>query len=460
MSLLIYNTLTRTKEPFTPIDPSNVRMYVCGPTVYNYVHVGNARPAVVFDLLYRLLKRSYPNVTYARNLTDVDDKINQAAAKNGESISVLAGRFAQAYREDMAQLNVLAPDLEPKATDNIDAMLNMIQRLLDAGNAYEADGHVLFAVSTFADYGKLSGRQIGDMRAGARVAVEDYKRDAGDFVLWKPSKEGEPAWPSPWGDGRPGWHLECSAMIERHLGKSIDIHGGGQDLVFPHHENEIAQSCCANPHEPYVRYWMHNGYLTIDKQKMAKSAGNFVTVREALTQYPGEVIRYALLSAHYRGPLEWTAETLTQAQAAMDRCYQALRPHAELEPVAAEPDAAVLDALHNDLNTPVALARLHELVGELNRAQDDSTRSEILGVLLASAELMGLLAQDAEAWFQADSGDGLQAEQIDALVKQRQEAKAGRDFARADAIREQLAEQGIVLEDSADGTRWRRAESN
>lgn len=457
MTLNVYNTLSRRKEPFEPIDPHCVRMYVCGPTVYNYVHVGNARPAVVFDVLYRVLRRHYPRVVYARNITDVDDKINAAAAKNNESIGELSSRFTEAYRQDMALLNVLAPDIEPRATENIEAMIDMVQRLLQRGHAYEAEGHVLFAVSTHEGYGKLSGRNLGEMRAGARVAVEDYKRDPADFVLWKPSKPGEPAWPSPWGDGRPGWHLECSAMIERHLGATIDIHGGGQDLVFPHHENEIAQSCCANPGEQYVRYWMHNGYLTLDGEKMAKSVGNFFTVREVLEKYPGEVIRYALLSGHYRGPLEWSEETLKQAQAAMDRCYQALRTTQHIRPMdSAQADAAVLAALDNDLNTPLALSRLHELVGEINRGGDEAQLAEKLGVLLASAEMLGLLAEDAENWFQRAGGDDVDAAEIDALVQQRSQAKAARDFAKADAIRDELQARGIVLEDGPDGTRWRR----
>ncbi|UWN50910.1 Cysteine--tRNA ligase [Alcanivorax sp. ALC70] len=321
--LKLHNTLTGTKDDFVPLDPNRVTLYVCGPTVYNYVHIGNARPVVVFDVLYRLLARLYPEVVYARNITDIDDKIIKACAETGESMDALTGRFTTAFREDMAALGTLEPTITPLATDHIADMIAMIETLIAKGHAYESQGHVLFAVESMPDYGKLSGRNLEDMLAGARVEVADYKRHPGDFVLWKPSDADQPGWDSPWGRGRPGWHIECSAMIHKHLGDVIDIHGGGQDLIFPHHENEIAQGCCAHGTE-YVRYWMHNGYINIDGEKMSKSLGNFRLVRELLKEYPGEVLRFALLSSHYRSPLNFSAELLEQAERSLDSLYYAL----------------------------------------------------------------------------------------------------------------------------------------
>lgn len=460
MALYIHNTLTRQKEEFVPIDPNRITMYVCGPTVYNYVHIGNARPAVVFDVMFRLLQKLYPNVVYARNITDVDDKIMNAAVEEGVSIEEITQRYTEAYHQDMHNLGVLEPTIEPFATGHIEPMQNMIQHLIDNGHAYESEGNVMFNVPSMEDYGKLSGRNLEEMLAGARVEVADYKKDSTDFVLWKPSSDDQPGWDSPWGRGRPGWHLECSAMIETHLGDVIDIHGGGQDLIFPHHENEIAQGRCAHGTDGYVNYWMHNGYLTIDGEKMSKSLGNFLTIHEALKHAPGESLRYALLSAQYRQPLDWSEETLKQAKASIDRLYNALRQVNDIESVAenTEPPAEILNALQDDLNTPIALAHLHELATQLNKAEDNDIKARLKSALLAGGAILGILTQNPEDWFrwQADAATGLSDDAIDKLVAERREARANRDFQRADEIRDQLTEAGIELEDGAEGTRWRR----
>src|SRR5215469_9221119 len=404
MSLILHNTMTRRKEEFRPIDPQNVRMYVCGPTVYDFAHIGNARPVVVFDVLFRLLRRIYgeAHVTYARNITDVEDKINAAAKERGESIRALTERTAKAYHEDMAALGALRPTIEPRATEHIAQMIAMIATLIADGHAYEAEGHVLFSIASMPEYGRLSGRSLDEMRAGARVEVAPYKRDPGDFVLWKPSSPDLPGWESPWGRGRPGWHIECSAMSEAHLGETFDIHGGGLDLIFPHHENEIAQSVCAHDGRPFVRYWVHNGFLSVDSAKMSKSLGNFLTVRELLDEAPGEAIRLALLSAHYRDPLDWTSERLRQARQTLDRCYRALTlprdPIFERFGEAAEALRPVREALEDDLNTPLALTRLHELVGAINRTSSDAERSALQRALEQGGELMGLLGQDPITW--------------------------------------------------------------
>ena len=458
MTLKIYNTHSGKKEIFTPIHEDTVKMYVCGPTVYNRVHIGNARPVVVFDTLYRVLKSLYSDVTYVRNITDIDDKIMKAAADEGKDISELSARYAQAYAEDMAALNNLKPDIVPYATQHLKEMKEMIKRLIDSGNAYEAEGHVLFAVQTMADYGKLSNRSLEDMLAGARVEVASYKKYAGDFVLWKPSSDSEPGWESPWGRGRPGWHLECSAMIEKHLGETIDIHGGGRDLVFPHHENEIAQSQCSHGGKQFVRYWMHNGYVNIDGEKMSKSLGNFRMVNELLTEYPGELLRFALLSAHYRSDVNFNVDMLESNWGVLDSLYGALRDTQSVE--AAEvslADSAFLAALHDDLNTPLAVSELHQLARDLNKA-GSKEKAVCKGKLLAAGAMLGVLQGDAEQWFkQARGGEsGLSEEQIDALIAERAEAKKSRDFARADQIRDELQDAGVVLEDSADGTKWRR----
>ncbi len=457
VALTLYNTLTRRKEPFVPADPGRVTMYVCGPTVYSFPHIGNARPAVVFDVLARLLRRRYPLV-YARNITDVDDKINAAARAAGCSIGEIAARFTAVYHEDMAALGVLAPDMEPAATAHIGDMIGMIEKLIDAGHAYAAEGHVLFRVTSFPGYGQLSRRGQRELLAGARVEVAPYKESPGDFVLWKPSPAEMPGWDSPWGRGRPGWHIECSAMSARHLGQTIDIHGGGNDLIFPHHENEIAQSTCAHHGTPFCRYWVHNGFLNVDHSKMSKSLGNIVRVRDLLAQAPGEAIRLALLSAHYRQPLDWTAEVLAQARRNLDRLYGTLRDIAGWRDTWREtqPDPVFLAALDDDLNTPRALAALFDLSRDANRSEDPAERRQIAARLRASAEIMGLLAADPEAWFTQEVAASLSNADVERLITERREARTRKDFAAADRIRGELTDAGISIEDGPDGTRWRR----
>ncbi len=452
-SLTLYNTATRQKETFQPEDPEHVKMYVCGPTVYNYIHIGNARPAVVFDVVFRLLQALYPKVSYARNITDVDDKIINAAQELGLSIDAITGRFSDEYLADMVSLGNLEPSMTPRATEHIQDMINMVERLLQKGHAYESQGHVLFDVKSMPDYGRLSNRDMDEMLAGARVDVADYKRYAGDFVLWKPAASGEVGWSSPWGHGRPGWHLECSAMIERHLGDTIDIHGGGRDLIFPHHENEVAQSCCAHDGKTFVRYWMHNGYINIDGEKMAKSAGNFRTVRELLDHFPGEVLRFTLLNAHYRSELDFSLETLSQAKGSLDTLYGFLREATAIDTVEVDiSDSAFMQALLDDVNTPLAISELYQWAKQLGRdSQADKVQAK--SQLLAAGKLLGLLQGDADAWFQGGSDDSAE---IDALVEERNAAKRDKNFARADEIRAQLLARGIVLEDSREGTKWRR----
>ncbi len=455
--LQLYNTASRSKQPFQPQSAERVTMYVCGPTVYNRVHIGNARPAVVFDTLYRLLRQRYGRVDYARNITDIDDKIIQAAAANNETTAALTARYTQAYFDDMAALNNLPPPIVPLATEHLAEMIALVEQLIASGHAYVAEGHALFSVESMADYGALSGRSLDEMLAGARVEVASYKRHPGDFVLWKPSTVEQPGWDSPWGRGRPGWHLECSAMIEKHLGTTIDIHGGGQDLIFPHHENEIAQSCCAHAGEPLARFWLHNGFINIDGEKMSKSLGNFKTVDELLTLYRGEVLRYALLAAHYRSEANFSGDLLEQAQSSLDSLYTALRSATDIvaAPVAVEGSAGYA-ALCDDLNTPAALGELHRLARLLNSSADQA-KPAIKAELLALAELLGLLANDPEQWFTAARDEGaITAEQIEVLIAERAAAKQGREFARADEIREQLLAAGVVLEDSRAGTSWRR----
>jgi cysteinyl-tRNA synthetase len=454
--LWLTNTFGGDKQRFEPRDPNCVTMYVCGPTVYNLAHIGNARPVVVFDTLYRVLKSLYPQVRYARNITDIDDKIMAAAEATNTSIEAVSHEFTVKYREDMSALNALSPDLEPHATDNIGPMLDLTQRLIDNGHAYVAQQHVLFRVESMEGYGQLSGRQLDDMLAGARVDVADYKQHPGDFVLWKPSLESEPGWDSPWGRGRPGWHLECSAMIRAHLGDGIDIHGGGRDLIFPHHENERAQSCCAYG-GAFVRYWLHNAYVDMDGEKMSKSLGNVRSVRELLAHYPGEVLRFALLSAHYRSPLNFSSQLLDNARTALDSFYTALRLAGDVTPEAQDILASpVFSALLDDLNTAEAIAALHSLAKALNKAEPEA-RAAAKGALLAGGQILGLLQHDPEAWFQSPSADGLTTSEIEGLITERHQAKANKDYARADAIRQQLSDANITLEDGPDGTTWRRA---
>ena len=430
----LHDTLAREKRDFVPADPKRITMYVCGPTVYGRAHIGNARPAVVFDTLARLIRHEFgpDSLVYARNVTDVDDKIIASAAEEGVDPSVITERYERFYLEDMGALGVNPPDIAPHCTREIPQMVAMIGRLIEAGNAYEAEGHVLFSVPSDADYGELSRRDRDAMIAGARVEVAPYKRDPADFVLWKPSAEDVIGWDSPWGRGRPGWHVECSAMIERHLGETIDIHGGGLDLIFPHHENEIAQSRCAHGGAPLARYWVHNGFVDMGAEKMSKSLGNIITPEELLKTHKGETLRLALLSAHYRQPLPWTEALIDQAKATLDGLY---RKAGDAEP--GEVDAGVLDALRDDLNTPLALSRLAQLEG---------------GALKASAQLLGLLSSSSAEWFQGE-GD---ASAIEDRIAARTEAKKNRDFATADRIRDELKAEGIVLEDGPGGTTWRR----
>ncbi len=457
VSLRVYNTKTRQKEEFQPLIPDTVTMYVCGPTVYNYVHIGNARPVVVFDTLFRVLNNLYSKVTYARNITDIDDKIMQGAAQAGQSIAEFTEIYAQAYQEDMAALNNLVPTIVPKATDHLPNMVELIEQLIAKGHAYAAEGHVLFAVQTMEDYGKLSNRSLEDMLDGARVEVAPYKKYAGDFVLWKPSLDDEPGWDSPWGRGRPGWHLECSAMVKAHLGETIDIHGGGRDLVFPHHENEVAQSQCAHGGKEYVRYWMHNGFVNIEGEKMSKSLGNFRTVRDLLGSHKGEAIRFALLTAQYRSEIDFSADLLHQSKATLDSFYGTLRDCADIETVDIDiSESAGYKALLDDLNTPVAISELHALAKMLNKGCDNA--AAVKSEFLQLAEFMGLLQQLPEAWFKESVGeDGLSNEEIEALIAERKQAKIDKNYARGDEIRELLKSNGIVLEDSKQGTQWRRS---
>jgi cysteinyl-tRNA synthetase len=452
------NTLGGAIEPFEPLDPKRVRMYVCGPTVYDYAHIGNARPAVVFDVLFRLLRRVYgaDAVVYVRNITDVDDKIMARARETGEPIDAITARTTAAYHADMAALGCLAPTHEPRATAHIGEMIRMIEALIAAGHAYFAEGHVLFDVATDPKYGCLSRRSLDEMIAGARVEVAPYKRSPQDFVLWKPSTGDQPGWASPWGRGRPGWHIECSAMSGKLLGETFDIHGGGQDLIFPHHENEIAQSTCAHGGRPFVRYWLHNGFLMTEGEKMSKSLGNFYTVHDLLGEFPGEAIRLTLLQTHYRQPLDFTKAGVERAKRTLDRFYLALRDAPLMGEDAAEgDDLSVLEALADDLNTPLALARLHETLNDLNRAESATERARFGRRLKAGGLLLGLLQAAPEAWLAA--AHELDAALIEAKLAARAAARRAKDFKTADAIRAELSEAGVIIEDRPDGTRWRRA---
>ena len=463
MELKLYNSLTRDKQVFEPIDPERITMYACGPTVYNFVHIGNARPAVVFDTVYRVLRSLYPRVIYARNITDIDDKIINKANELSQDINFITKKYSEAYFDDMLALNTLTPDQIPYATDHIPEMIEMVQTLIDKGHAYAADsqieadkGHVLFSVTSMPSYGQLSNRNIDEQEAGARVEVAGYKKYAGDFVLWKPSADSEPGWDSPWGRGRPGWHLECSAMIKKHLGDTIDIHAGGHDLIFPHHENEIAQSCCANDGKALANFWMHNGFINIDGEKMSKSLGNFRLVNDLLKQYPGEVLRYVILSSHYRSEQNFSKELLDSAWRTLDSLYGFIR--------CVEPQKSVLNpsgdgykALLDDINTPVAISELYRLAKAVNQASGDN-QAALMSELKGLADILGLLQQDPEQWFtQARADDQLSAEQIEQLIAARQQAKKDRDFAKADEIRQQLLDGGVILEDSREGTKWRRS---
>jgi cysteinyl-tRNA synthetase len=451
-TLRLHNTLTRSKDAFVPLDPAHIRVYACGPTVYDRIHVGNARPIVVFDVLVRLLRRLYPKVTYVRNITDVDDKIITRAGERGIGIDRLCADTIACFHDDVAALGALPPDHEPRATEFIDDMIAMIQTLIEGGFAYAAEGHVLFSVASMPAYGALSGRSMEDMIAGARVEVAPYKRDPADFVLWKPSSDDQPGWENPFSDtlGRPGWHIECSAMAKHYLGPTFDIHAGGLDLVFPHHENEIAQSCCAHDTEIMAAYWLHNGYVTMGEEKMSKSIGNILAAHEAIAEHRGETVRTALLAAHYRAPVALSDDALAEARNVLDRLYRAVGD------VAADDDAvddAFLGALADDLNTPSAMARLHELAGDANRGDSGAAVA-----LKSSAGLLGLLEKTAGDWARGDTGTGdLDDAAIEAAIEARKQARANRDFAAADAIRDDLAANGILLEDGPAGTVWRRS---
>ncbi|MBC8337472.1 MAG: cysteine--tRNA ligase [Alphaproteobacteria bacterium] len=466
MTLKIHDTLRRKKVDFEPRDEANVRLYVCGPTVYDLAHIGNARPVVVFDVLSRLLRRLYPKVTYVRNITDVDDKINAAAKESGETIQVITERTTKIFHQDMAALGALDPDHEPRATEHIEGMIALIEKLLKSGNAYEAEGHVLFDVPSMPDYGRLSKLNRDELVAGARVEVAPYKRDPADFILWKPSTDDLPGWDSPWGRGRPGWHLECSVMSEKFLGPEFDIHGGGQDLIFPHHENEIAQSTCTGD-AGFAKYWMHNGYLMAEGEKMSKSLGNFYTVHDLLDEFPGEAIRLALLKTHYRQPLDFTKSGLASAKAELDRFYTAIRISRQFTTtrVVDVPEEIVIE-LCDDLDTPMALRRLHDITSDLNNSTAPDTEKDLdrismlAGNLLAGCSLLGLLQQDPKDWFKwqpaSAAEGGLDDDAIDALITERNTARADKDFARSDEIRDQLAADGVLLEDGPDGTTWKR----
>jgi len=456
--LQFYDSLAREMRQFVPGDETRVTMYVCGPTVYNHAHIGNFRAAVVFDLLFRLLRRRYGEsaVIYARNFTDIDDKIIKASQEMGEPIAEITKKYARIYSEELAAFNCLEPTLTPMATGHIAEMISLTERLVSLGFAYAAEGHVLFSVTKFEGYGKLSGADADERLAGARVEIAPYKKDAADFVLWKPSKENEPGWESPWGRGRPGWHLECSAMIEKALGETIDIHGGGQDLRFPHHENEIAQSSCAHSGAPLARYWLHNGFLRMGADKMSKSLGNVALPRDLLKKHHGETLRFALLSAHYRQPLEWTDALIEQSKKQLDKFY---RLFAETKPAeTVDIPESVIIALEDDMNTPEAIAGLHEL-RDIAVQLEGAPRARAAARLKAAGELMGLFSEEPEAWFKWEPSaqeDGLSADDIERLLAERAAARKAKDFANSDRIRDDLAAQGIIIEDGPSGATWRR----
>lgn len=456
VEIYLHNTLKRQKELFKPIDCSNVRMYVCGPTVYDRAHLGNGKTPVSYDVLYRLLCYVYgqEHVTYVSNITDVDDKILKKHQDTGKSIREITEETYTWYIEDMNKLGNLEPNMRPRATEYINEMIEIVKRLIDNGHAYEADGQVLFNVESMPDYGMLSGRSMNDMLAGARIEVADYKNNPADFILWKPSDADQPGWDSPWGYGRPGWHLECSAMSSKLLGNDFDIHGGGSDLIFPHHENECAQSCCAFKGSKFANYWVHAGMLMVDGVKMSKSLGNFYTLDEVLAKAPAEALRLLFLTTHYHQPFNFTFDGLQQAKLTLDKFYNALLKNADVKIENVEPDARLIEALADDLNTPLALSFLHENVNNLNKAESEEDKIKYKSELLANAKMLGLLYNDAQAWFK---GEGSEDEaNIEALIQARVEAKTNKNWAEADRIRNELKEQGIMLEDSPSGTTWKR----
>lgn len=455
--MYLHNTLRRRKEKFEPIDANNVRMYVCGPTVYDRAHLGNAKSAVVFDVLNRVLRQVYgdSHVTYVSNITDIDDKILNKHQETGKPIEEITKETYQWYLDDMHALNVKDPDYRPRATEFVNEMIELVEELLKNGHAYEAEGHVLFSVDSMPNYGYLSGRSMKEMLAGARIEVADYKKNPADFILWKPSEEGQPGWNSPWGYGRPGWHLECSAMSSKYLGNSFDIHGGGSDLIFPHHENECAQSMCAHPNDTFARYWVHAGMLMVDGVKMSKSLGNFYTVNQLISEYPAEALRLLFISTHYHQPFNFTFDGLKQAKAVLDKFYNALQKVSSVKIDQLQADERVVEALCDDLNTPLALSYLHEIVNNLNKAETEEDKQKYKSLLLGSADVMGLLYQDADAWFK-QGANTIAEDEIERLIGERAEAKKSKNYARADEIRNQLKEAGIVLEDTPAGTTWKK----
>ena len=452
MSLNLYDTFSNSKKKFEPIDPKNIRMYVCGPTVYDYPHVGNARPVIVFDILFRILQNLYgtEHVTYVRNITDVDDKIINASQENNEDINELTSRTINYFHADAKYIGAMEPSFEPRATDHIAEMINIIETLIEKNYAYVAENNVLFSSTKFSKYGSLSGKNLEEMIAGSRVDVESYKQEASDFILWKPSRDNEPGWDSPWGKGRPGWHIECSAMSEKLLGKTFDIHGGGQDLIFPHHENEIAQSECANG-EKFANYWVHNGFVTVEGNKMAKSDGNFVTVNELKEKYQGEVIRFTMILTHYRQPLNWTNDNLQESKKTLDKWYQYFSEVDFKPDLSVKIDENVMNALNDDMNTPQAIAELHKLFKNCKSDDQDS-----LNQFLISAQFLGLMNDEPSQWLSwGKENISVDQNKIESLITQRNTARANKDFAEADRIRDELENLGIVLEDKGTETTWK-----
>ena len=451
MALHLYDTFNKSKRLFEPIDPSNVRMYVCGPTVYDYPHVGNARPVIVFDILFRVLQHLYgeKKVTYVRNITDVDDKIIATAKENNEEVSNLTERMIGYFNDDSNYVGTLRPTVEPKATDHIIEMIDMIGVLIGKELAYESEGNVLFSTRKFNDYGKLSGKNLEDLIAGARVETESFKKDPSDFVLWKPSKEGEPQWDSPWGKGRPGWHIECSAMSNKYLGNHFDIHGGGQDLIFPHHENEIAQSECAHG-EVFSNYWVHNGFVTVEGDKMAKSEGNFVTINQLRNRYQGEVIRLTMMLTHYRQPLNWTEGNLEESKKILDKWYNFISDFESKSPKSENISNEVLNALYDDINTPQAIAVLHKIFKNCKNSDQDS-----IDLFLNSAQFIGLMNNKPSDWISWGKKSLIDEKQLKILIKKRDEARAEGRYEDADKIREEIENKGIILEDKDGKTSWR-----
>ena len=452
MDLMLYDTFTNSKKKFEPIDPNNVRMYVCGPTVYDYAHVGNARPVIVFDILFRLLQKIYgsENVTYVRNITDVDDKIIHAANDQNEDIGILTEKTINYFHDDAKYIGALKPTFEPRATEHIPEMIELIEKLISKEFAYVADGNVLFSSNKFKEYGKLSGKNLDEMVAGSRVGVESYKKEESDFVLWKPSKEDEPSWKSPWGDGRPGWHIECSAMSEKLLGENFDIHGGGQDLIFPHHENEIAQSECANNNK-FANYWVHNGFVTVEGNKMSKSDGNFVTVNELKDSFQGEVIRLTMISTHYRQPLNWTKDNLNESKKKLDKWYSFLSNFNDVELKDASNDDEIMETLLDDMNTPKAISVLHQKFKDCQSGDKD-----LVSNFIYSANMLGLLNEKPSEWLSWKKENlNINTAQVELLIAQRNEARSNKNFDDADRIRDELDKMGVILEDQGGETTWK-----